>query len=157
MKSAKDEEGELLELREANKMYNDKMKMFNRRIKIINDYLKTELWMDFEMCSRNGDAIELQGFLDEAGENKIKIIFKRPYMMMCALDFTYDCNIDFISIATGKEASELKKRYNVSEENIIFKLCDTNKISDMYIIAEDIEVQVLETNFERKSNELTEK
>ena len=84
--------------------------------------MKTELWMDFEMCSRNGDAIELYGFLDEAGENKIKIIFKRPYMMMCALDFTYDCNIDFISIATGKEASELKKRYNVSEENIIFKL-----------------------------------
>ncbi len=37
--------------------------------------------MDFELCNMNRGKIEMYGFLDEAGEEKIKIVFDRPYMM----------------------------------------------------------------------------
>ena len=38
------------------------------KIKVINDYLKEQLWMDFEICNMNGGKLEMFGFLDEAGE-----------------------------------------------------------------------------------------
>ena len=37
------------------------------KIKVINDYLKEQLWMDFEICNMNCGKIEMFGFLDEAG------------------------------------------------------------------------------------------
>lgn len=52
------------------------------KIKVINDYLKEQLWMDFEICNMNGGKLEMFGFLDEAGEEKIRITFDRPYMVI---------------------------------------------------------------------------
>lgn len=113
------------------------------KINIINKYLKKQLWMDFEMCNMNCAKIEMFGFLDEAGEDKIKIIFDKPYMMLSTFCFTYEGNDDFISLVTGDEAVELNKKYNVTQGNYIFKLSDTNINDDMYIIAKGIEVEIM--------------
>lgn len=114
-----------------------------QKINIINEYLREQLWMDFEMCNMNCGKIEMFGFLDEAGEDKIKIIFDKPYMMLSTFCFTYEGNSDFISLVTGDEAVELNKKYNVTQGNHIFKLSDTNINGDMYIIAKEIEVQIM--------------
>lgn len=78
------------------------------------------------------------GFLDED-----KIIFDKPYMMLSTFCFTYEGNSDFISLVTGDEAIELNKKYNVTKGNHIFKLSDTNIDSAMYIIAKEIDVQIM--------------
>lgn len=119
--------------------------MDNKRecIKIINNYLKSQLWMDFELYNIDGLDIVLVGRLDENGSDKIKIIFKRPYAVICTILFTYEGNGDFISLVTGAEAKELNKKYGVLQEKEIFKISDTDINSDMYIIAEEIEVEVL--------------
>lgn len=91
----------------------------------------------------NCGKIEMFGFLDEAGEDRIKIIFNKPYMMLSTFCFTYEGNSDFISLVTGDEAVELNKKYNVTQGNHIFKLSDTNINGDMYIITKEIEVQIM--------------
>lgn len=113
------------------------------KIKVINDYLKEQLWMDFEICNMNGGKLEMFGFLDEAGEEKIRITFDRPYMVISTFFFTYEGNGDFISLVTGNDAVELNKKYGVTQENQIFKLSDTNINSNMYVIAKAIEVQIM--------------
>lgn len=65
------------------------------KINLVNDYLKEQLWMDFELCNMNCEAVELN------------------------------------------------KKYKVTNGNQIFKICDTNIKNDMYIIAKDIEVQII--------------
>lgn len=118
--------------------------MYVEKINLINGYLKQHLWMDFELCNMNCGKIELFDFLDEAGEDKIKIVFDRPYMMLSTFCFTYEGNSDFISLATGDEAIELNKKYNVTQGNQIFKISNTNVKNDMYIIAKGLEVQIMD-------------
>lgn len=114
------------------------------KIDRINEYLENCLWMDFELCNMNGGRIDLYGFLDEAGEDKIKIIFKQPYMVICVFSFTYEGNGTFISLVTGEEAYEMNKKYGVIQGNQIFRLTNTNINSDMYIIARELEVDIID-------------
>ena len=114
------------------------------KIALINEYLKGKLWMDFELCSMNGGQIEMFGFIDEAGEDKIKIIFRRPYMIISPLSFTYEGNGMFISVVAGEEAYEINKKYGVIQGNQIYKLMNTNVGGDMYIVAEGICVEIKE-------------
>ena len=113
------------------------------KINLINDYLKKQLWMDFELCNMNCSEIEMFGFLDEGGEDKIKIVFDSPYMMLSTFCFTYEGNSEFISLVTGDEAIKLNKKYSVIQGNQIFKISNTNINSDMYIIAKGIDVQIM--------------
>lgn len=109
----------------------------------INDYLKGQLWMDFELCNMNRGQIEMFGFMDESGEDKIKIVFDRPYMVLSTFLFGYEGNGDFISLVTGDEAVEINKKYSVTQGNNIYKLSGTSVNSDMYIIAKGIKVQIM--------------
>lgn len=104
----------------------------------INKYLRNELWMDFEMYCLNGGFLELVGFIDEAGEDLIKITFESPFTIISNLSFTYEGEKDFISVLTGEKAYEINMKYNVTKGNEIFKLSNTNVDGDMYIIAKDI-------------------
>lgn len=117
-------------------------------INLINDYLKGQLWMDFELCSIGCGKIEMFGFLDESGEDKIKIVFDRPYMMLITFCFTYEGNGNFISLVTGDEAVELNKKYGVIQGNQIFKISNTNINNDMYIIARAIKIAFMQDGTE---------
>lgn len=116
----------------------------NDKIKEINEYLKSQLWMDFEVVRINGGNIELYGYLDEAGENKIKIVFESPYMLITSLNFTYEGEKDFIALVTGSEALKINKRFNVIVGNSIFRLANTNIETDMYVVAKGIDFCIFE-------------
>lgn len=118
--------------------------MIEEKIKLINNYLKEQLWMDFELCNMDCGQLEMYGFLDEAGDTKIKIVFNRPYMMLSTFCFTYEGNKEFISLVTGDEAYEINRKYSVTQGNLIFKISDTNICSDMYIIAQGIQIEILD-------------
>ena len=82
--------------------------------------------------------------MDEAEEEKIKIIFDRPYLVLSTFFFTYEGNGDFISLVTGSEALKLSKMYNVIQGNLIYKLTNTNINGNMYVIARGIEAQIVD-------------
>ena len=88
----------------------------------INEYLETQLWMDFEMYSMNRGTVEFVGFLDEAGSDKIKITFEQPYMILCSFSFSYSGEGQFISVVEGNDAYEMNKEYKVIAGNTIYKI-----------------------------------
>ena len=118
--------------------------MFDSEINLINGYLKEQLWMDFEMCNMSCGKLELYGFLDESGDDKIIIIFDQPYTVSCNFFFTYEGGGEFIWVVEGEEECQINKRYGVTQGNVVFKIFNTNIESDMFIIAKGIEVQIKE-------------
>lgn len=120
--------------------------MIKEKIERINDYLKKELWMDFELYGTSFLEVDLSGKIDEQDDEKIKIVFKEPYMISCILLFTYEGDGDFIEILTGEEAYKINKQYGVTQGNYIFELKNTQVEGNMYIIAKDIEVEIEHLN-----------
>lgn len=111
----------------------------------INAYLKTQLWMDFEVCQLGAGKIELYGCLDELGPDKIVITFELPFLVDCALYFTYEGEgKDFISIPVGEEAYNINSTYGVIRGNKVFKISNTNMHRDMIIAASKISVKILD-------------
>lgn len=118
--------------------------MFDDEINKINQYLKGQLWMDFEMCHMDRLKLILYGFLDESGKDKIRIIFEEPYMVSSNFFFTYEGVHDFISIIEGEEAVQINKKYGVTIGNVIFKLSNINTEMYMIVIAKGISVQIMD-------------
>lgn len=119
--------------------------MFDVEINKINQYLKEQLWMDFEMCCMDRAKLVLYGFLDESGKEKIRIVFEEPYMVSSNFFFTYEGKYDFITIIKGEEAVRINKKYGVTIGNIIFKLSNINTEMYMIVIAKGINVKILES------------
>ena len=116
--------------------------MYENEIKNLNEFLRKELWMDFEMCSIGRGKIELHGFLDEADDDMVIITFESPYMVDCVFFFTYEGKGDFISIIDGEEAYRVNRKYDITKGNILFKLSNTNISTDMIIVAEKISIRI---------------
>ena len=79
----------------------DRRKVINK----INDCLKENLWIDFEMCKMNEGNIVFSGMLDELDDEIIEISIIQPFMCSCELCFTYDEG-EFISLIQGESADE---------------------------------------------------
>lgn len=118
--------------------------MYENEINQINNFLKGQLWMDFEICAMDCGSVELHGFLDEAGADKIKIVFIEPHMVSCNFTFTYEGEHDFISVIDGEEAYQINVKYGVIRGNDIFKLSHLNVDAEMIIAAKGIEVEIMQ-------------
>ena len=118
--------------------------MMEKRIHQINEYLKKQLWMDFEVCQTDFLTVILSGKTDGLSKEKIAIAFKEPYMISCVFLFTYDCEENFIEIVEGNEAYKINCQYGVPRGNYIFKIMNTNIGGNMYIVAKDISVEIFD-------------
>lgn len=116
--------------------------MIEDTITRINEYLKEELWMDFELFETESRDVALSGRIDDCYDEKIRIIFKQPFMTSCTYYFTYEGGGNFIEILTGEDAYRINVQYGVTQGNYIFKIINTQVEGIMYIIAKDIEVIV---------------
>ncbi len=116
----------------------DCLKVVNK----INDYLKNNFWMDFEICRMNEGQVILSGKLDELDEELIEISFLRPFMVSCLTHFSYD-NGEFISLIQGEEAININKDYKVEQGNHIFRLSINNDEKKFFIIAREISVNII--------------
>jgi len=109
----------------------------------INNYLKKNLWMDFEICIMDGWEIVLSGKLDELDDELIEISFLQPFMVSCLMSFSYEDG-EFISLIQGMDAVKMNKNYNVEKGNHIFKLSIDNNESEFFVIAKEIKVNICE-------------
>ncbi len=113
-------------------------------IEIINKYLSQYLWMDFELCRLDGGEFILFGYLDEMENDKIKIIFKEPYMISCVLFFSYEGKGNFITLVEGDEFVRLNTMYKVTKDNFIFKIKAEGIDKNMIVIAKEIDCEIIE-------------
>ena len=124
--------------------------MYSAEIQKINDYLKTQSWMDFEVYKIGINEITLHGFKDglPSPNDRIIIRFKQCNMIACRLWFTYDPEEgDFLSIAQGEEAYQINGKYDVLQGNTVFKISNVGMGfigTPMYIAAERLEVEIKE-------------
>ena len=112
--------------------------MIQQEIESINSFLKTKLWMDFEVVKMGCSKVVLCGFIDEQQEDIIRIEFELACMYDGSFSFTYDGEVDFISVVNREDAKELVCRYDVTEEYTIFSLNGISNSERFYIASRDI-------------------
>lgn len=117
--------------------------MIYEEIHKINEYLSKQLWMDFEVYRLGCGEVGLYGFLDESGDNYLKISFKNPYMMISPFCFTYSGNGEFISILEGDNAFKVNRKYDITQGNILFKISNIEDITgEIIVAAKEISVEI---------------
>jgi hypothetical protein len=114
-----------------------------RVIKKINDCLKENQWMDFEVCKMNEGQIILSGKLDELDEEIIEISFIQPFMVSCLMNFSFEDG-DFISLVEGEEAIGMNKKYKVEQGNYIFRLSIDDNEKAFFIMAREIDANIFD-------------
>ena len=113
----------------------------------INNYLKSQLWMDFTLSSTDPGTVELIGRIDEAGGKvKIKIHFQEPYLIISPLYFTYEGKNDFIAVLKDEYAYKKNVMYNICQGNTLFQLRNTNIKGDIIIAARKISAEIMHGN-----------
>ncbi len=112
-------------------------------IEEINSYLREQLWMDFEATKIGANILELHGYIDESCNDCILIRFRDVYAVNITTRFSYEGKGDFISIIDGNRAYTLNSEYEVPIGNRIFRLLRTNIPTEMFIIANNIELEVI--------------
>lgn len=107
----------------------------------INQFLRNELWMDFELCIMNGYKVVLSGKLDEVNDSLIEISFKQPCFVSSRMSFTYDGGL-FMKILEGEESISINKMYHIEQGNYIFQFFTSGDATPFFIIAEEIEASI---------------
>ena len=111
-------------------------------IKKINEIMHQYLWMDFELTNGGTNKVVLHGYLDEAEEDKIRIIFSDVEAILCKTCFTFDGEQDFLKELDGEEARKINLNYSILQGMKIFKIVNTDISGDMYIIARNVSYEV---------------
>ena len=109
----------------------------------INEFMKQFLWLEFELVRINPQIVELHGYIDEAYKDKIIITFSSVYMVCATVSFTYEGNGTFISLADKEQSIFINKAYDVTFGNNVFVLSNTDIEGDMFIVAKQVEMEVL--------------
>lgn len=107
----------------------------------INDTLRKELWMDFEICSFGIDEVELCGYLDESEDDKIIIKFEQVFMVSSLMSFTYEGKGDFLFIAENDMAYNINSKYRITSGYNIYMIANTNVNCEMYIVARNVKME----------------
>ena len=111
----------------------------NEMIKKINEIMSGYLWMDFELTSVSTDKVVFHGFLDEAEEDKIQIVFSDVDAIMCKTTFTFEGEKDFLKELDGEKASAVNLNYSILQGMKIFQILNTDIEGEMYIIAKNVD------------------
>ena len=110
-------------------------------IKKINEIMRQYLWRDFELTGVSANKVVLHGYLDEAEEDKIRIIFSDVEAVLCKTCFTFVGEQDFLKEVDGEEARRISLNYSVLQGMKIFKLINTDIHGGMYIVAGKVDFE----------------
>ena len=108
-------------------------------VKKINEIMRGYLWMDFELSSVGPNKVVLHGFLDEAGEDKIQIVFSDVDAIMCKTTFTFEGEKVFLKELDGEKARTVNLNYSILQGMKIFQILNTDIEGEMYIIAKNVD------------------
>jgi hypothetical protein len=80
----------------------------------------------------------LHGFIDEAGEDKIQIVFSDVDAILCKTCFTFDGEKDFLKELDGEKARTVNLNYSILQGMKIFQILNTDIEGEMYIVAKNV-------------------
>ncbi len=111
----------------------------NEMIEKINEIMRRYLWMDFELSSAGTGKVVLHGFLDEAEEDKIQIVFSDVDAILCKTSFTFEGEKEFLKELDGEKARTVNLNYSILQGMKIFQILNTDIEGEMYIIAKNVD------------------
>lgn len=81
----------------------------------INEYLETQLWMDFEIIEYSRYALKIIGSLDISFAPNIEIIFKDVFFASTIFNWKTDTSHEIVSIIEGDEARKINMEFQVEQ------------------------------------------
>lgn len=87
----------------------------------INEYLETQLWMDFEIIEYSRYMLRIIGSLDISSAPDIEIIFKDIFFMSTVFNWKTDTSREAISLIEGDEAKKTNIKFRVEQGYYLVK------------------------------------
>jgi hypothetical protein len=115
--------------------------MLDKKVNEINDFLKKEMWFDFEMLEYKKNILTVVGSTDFSYSHNIEIYFKDVFSIHCNSEWKSDTSKNIIEIVQGDTAKKINIENKIEQGYTLFKLIpeDMNEESFFYIAARDLE------------------
>ena len=79
----------------------------------INEYLESQLWMDFEIIEYSRYKLRIIGSIDISSAPNIEIVFKDVFFASAVFNWKTSCKI--ISLVKGDEARKINIKFQVEQ------------------------------------------
>ena len=110
----------------------------------INDYIKKQMWLDFEVLSYENYTLSIIGSIDISSEHDIKIIFNDVSFISMPFEWKTDTSVEALILVTGEEAVIMNRKFQVERGHYIFKFVPESFLGDFgcYLAAKTISYQI---------------
>jgi hypothetical protein len=91
-------------------------------VRDINQYLCSEMWMDFEVTQYTNYELTITGSIDPSSSiHNIEITFQDVSFVSLSFDWKTNTSIPAFELVKGLEEKELNSKFRVEQGNYIFK------------------------------------
>ena len=118
----------------------------------INDYIKKQLWLDFEVLSYENCTLSIIGNIDISSEHDIKITFNDVSFISMPFEWKTNTSIEAFFLVTGEEAVTLNRKFQVERGHYVFKFIPEGFTGDFgcYLAAKSISYHINDKTVRRK-------
>lgn len=88
----------------------------------LNDYLKEQLWMDFEIIEYSKTELKIIGSIDISNKPNIELIFKDVFFVSTPFNWKTDTRKKVGMLLSGEEAKKINLKYQVEQGYHIIKI-----------------------------------
>lgn len=81
----------------------------------INEYLESQLWMDFEIVKYSRYELKIIGSIDTSSAPNIEIVFKDIFFASTVFNWKTDTSQKAISLIKGEEARKINIEFQVEQ------------------------------------------
>jgi hypothetical protein len=115
--------------------------MLNKKVDEINNFLKKEMWFDFEILGYKKNDLTVIGSTDFSYYHNIEIHFKDVFLIHCHSEWKSDTSKSIIEIIQGNTAKKINIENKIEQGYTLFKLIPEDMYEDsfFYIAARDLE------------------
>lgn len=91
-------------------------------LEIFNQYLKKQLWMDFEVIEFSKGELKIIGSIDISDKPNIELIFKDVFFASTPFNWKTDTSNIVAMLLSGEEAKEVNLKFQVEQGYHIIKI-----------------------------------
>jgi hypothetical protein len=110
-----------------------------KTVKLINNLVKQQLWLDFDVKSYNGFDLIIGGSIDLSNDSDLITVRFSNVDYFC-LNSTWhsDTSEDVLRVVTEDELIKLRSKVTIHPDSIVFQFIPEDIISSLYISAKNI-------------------
>lgn len=103
------------------------------KIKEINSFIQSFLWMDFEIELYTNNQLIIRGYMDFSEQFIIEITFQNVFMVNSLFSWKTDTSKDIFGIIKGDDAIKINLQYYVEKGYYIFSIISEDGIEQLFV------------------------